>query len=178
MSLRQIVRSTTMGEILEAYPAAKVGLFQRYHIGGCESCGYQPTDTLEQVKHTQNIQASVDEMIACIRESTAVEARLHTTVADVAGALKQGEALSLLDVRAPEEWEKGKIEGAQLLTVNLTFEILDSPVKDTPIVLYSNHGTRSLDKASYFSAYGMTNATSMDGGLEAWTSEVGSVEIR
>ncbi len=68
MSLKEIVPGTTMGEILEAYPAAKVGLFQRFHIGGCQSCGYQTTDTLEQVIRTQKLQASVEEMIACIRK--------------------------------------------------------------------------------------------------------------
>ncbi len=59
--------------------------------------------------------------------------------------------------------------------MNLTFGILDSQDKANPIILYFNHGTRSLDKASYFTAYGMTNTRSMDGGLEAWTAEVGSV---
>jgi metal-sulfur cluster biosynthetic enzyme len=42
----EITADTTMGEILQAYPAAKVGLFQRYHIGGCSACSYQPTDTV------------------------------------------------------------------------------------------------------------------------------------
>jgi hypothetical protein len=46
MSLVEIGPSSTMEEILHAYPSAKVGLFQRYHIGGCASCGYQPADTL------------------------------------------------------------------------------------------------------------------------------------
>jgi hypothetical protein len=48
MSL-EIRTSTTMEEILSAHPSAKLGLFRRYHIGGCTACGYQPTDTLEQV---------------------------------------------------------------------------------------------------------------------------------
>lgn len=35
-----------MGEVLEAYPSAQRALFRRYHIGGCNSCGYAPGDTL------------------------------------------------------------------------------------------------------------------------------------
>lgn len=46
MSLVEISPSNTMEEILYAYPSANVGLFQRYHIGGRTSCGYQPVDTL------------------------------------------------------------------------------------------------------------------------------------
>jgi len=45
-SLVEIGPSSTMEEILYAYPSANVGLFQRYHIGGRTSCGYQPVDTL------------------------------------------------------------------------------------------------------------------------------------
>ena len=37
MLLQEIGPDTTMEEILRAYPSAKIGLFQRYHIGGCAS---------------------------------------------------------------------------------------------------------------------------------------------
>ena len=40
MSL-EISASTTMGKILSAYPSAKLGLFRRYHIGGCTAADAQ-----------------------------------------------------------------------------------------------------------------------------------------
>ena len=46
MSPLEIGLNTTMDEILRVYPSAKLGLFRRYHIGGCTACGYQLTDTL------------------------------------------------------------------------------------------------------------------------------------
>jgi len=55
VSSPEIGPNTTMAEILDAYPSAKVGLFQRYHIGGCASCGYQPGDTLQEVCATHDI---------------------------------------------------------------------------------------------------------------------------
>lgn len=173
MLLQEIGPDTTMEEILRAYPSAKIGLFQRYHIGGCASCGYQPMDTLAEVCRTHNIVDSVAAVIACIRQSQGVEAQLHIRPAEVAAALKRGEQVWLLDVRSPQEWEAAHIQGTQFLTVELTFEALDSWPKDTPVVLYSDHGRRSLDKASYFRAYGLTNVKSMDGGLTAWLAEVG-----
>jgi rhodanese-related sulfurtransferase len=173
MWLAEIGTNSTMEEILRAYPSAKVGLFQRYHIGGCASCGYQLTDTLAEVCRTHNITDSLDTVIACIRQSQEVEAQLHIRPTEVAAALKRGEKLRLLDVRSPQEWEATHIQGAEHLTVELTFEALDSWPKDTLIILYSNHGRRSLDKASYFRAYGLTNAKSMDGGIIAWSAEVG-----
>jgi rhodanese-related sulfurtransferase len=178
MSLQEIGPDTTMEEILRAYPSAKIGLFQRYHIGGCASCGYQPTDTLTAVCRTHNIVDSLDAVIACIRQSQGVEAQLHIRPAEVAAALQREEHMRLLDVRSPPEWEAAHIQGAQLVTVELTFEALDSWPQDTPVVLYSNHGRRSLDRASYFRAYGLTNVKSMDGGLTAWLAEVGPVVPR
>jgi rhodanese-related sulfurtransferase len=173
MLLQEIGPDTTMEEILRAYPNAKIGLFQRYHIGGCASCGYQPMDTLAEVCRTHNIVDSLDAVVACIRQSQEVEAQLHIRPAEVAAALKRGEQVRLLDVRSLQEWEAAHLQGAQLVTVELTFEALDSWPKDTPVILYSNHGRRSLDRASYLRAYGLTNVKSMDGGLTAWLAEVG-----
>lgn len=171
MSL-EIGPNTTMGEILDHYPSAKIGLFQRYHIGGCASCSYQLTDTLAKVREDHSIKDAIEGMIAYIRESHEVETRLHIAPSEVVAMLARGDTLRLLDVRTPAEFEAGHIEGAQHVSVELTFDILDSWPKDEPLLLYSNHGRRSLEKASYFRAYGMTNVKSIDGGLEAWRAAV------
>jgi hypothetical protein len=44
MSLQEIGPDTAMEEILRAYPSAKIGLFQRYHIGG-RACGERNSPT-------------------------------------------------------------------------------------------------------------------------------------
>jgi rhodanese-related sulfurtransferase len=159
---------TTMAEILAAYPAAKLGLFRRYHIGGCTACGYQPEDTIEQVRRQYNIEDSIDAMAQVIQESSKAEAQL--LVLPTVIAAKPAERM--IDVRAPEEFEKGHIPGAQLLTFDLTFEILDTWPKETPIVCYSSTGRRGLEKASYFAAYGFTSVRNLAGGLEAWTGAI------
>ena len=41
MTRRAITGDSMMGEVLEAYPSAQRALFGRYHIGGCDSCGYE-----------------------------------------------------------------------------------------------------------------------------------------
>jgi len=192
MSLLEIGLNTTMGEILSVYPSAKLGLFRRYHIGGCASCGYQPTDTVAEVMQEHIHDNPLDAVIVCIRESadvdvglqilpTVVEATLQPEndsrllvlqSPEVAAALQRGEKWRLIDVRSPEEWETKHIPGAQLLTVELKFEALDSWPKDTPIIFYSNTGHHSLEVASYFVAYGSTHVRSMAGGIEAWTGEM------
>ena len=49
----------------------------------------------------------------------------------------------------------------------------DSWPKDSRVVFTSNDGRRSLDKASYFRAYGLPNAQSLTGGLAPTNAEVG-----
>ena len=46
---------TTMQEILQAVPHARDLLFERYHVGGCASCSYQPEETLAQVCQRFNV---------------------------------------------------------------------------------------------------------------------------
>lgn len=173
----EITPTTTMEEVLRAYPSAKVGLFQRYHIGGCESCGYKPTETLEEVRKNFNIKDGLDEIVNVIRGSADVFASLHISPGDLASALRAGERLTLLDARKPEEYDAGNLPGSRRVTVELTFEMLDTWPKDTLLVFYSNDGRRSLDKASYFRAYGFPRARSLAGGLVAWDAEVGREAI-
>ena len=49
VATQSITPSSTMAEVLDAYPGAQRALFRRYHIGGCSNCGFQPQETLEQL---------------------------------------------------------------------------------------------------------------------------------
>jgi rhodanese-related sulfurtransferase len=164
----------TMADILHAYPTAKIALFIRYHIGGCTSCSYQLTDTLAEVCQNYSIADSFEAVRAIIRQSASVEAKIHISQQELASALQRGEDLRLLDTRSTSEWQAGHLVGARPVTVELTFNALDSWSKETPIVFYSNEGRRSLDKAAYFQAYGFTNARSLDGGIQDWPGRLES----
>src|SRR5215467_12894001 len=105
MSVQEIGPNSTMGDILNAYPSAKVALFQRYHIGGCASCGYQPDDTLTGVLQTHNIADSLDTVIDYILDSQDVEARPKMLPKKVAEAIDRGKKLQFYDVRSAEKWK-------------------------------------------------------------------------
>jgi hypothetical protein len=79
-----------MGEILHAYPTAKIALFIRYHIGGCTSCGYQLTDTLAEVHQNYNIKDPLDEVLAAIQHSSSVEAKVHISQQELASVTPAG----------------------------------------------------------------------------------------
>jgi rhodanese-related sulfurtransferase len=170
MSAPVITRHSTMGEVLEAYPSAQRALFQRYHIGECNSCGYQPGDTLEEVARRRSM-LDVDEVIAFVEQAGQIDGSVGVSPGEVAAALGSDDAPRLLDVRSPVEWELARIEGATLMTEAVAQLVMRWP-KHTPIVFYCHLGQRSLDAASYYAGHGFTEVRSMTGGLDAWSAEV------
>ena len=161
-----------MQEVLDAYPSAQRALFRKYHIGGCHSCGYVPNDILENVAQKHNI-TDMNEVLNFIEEAEQIDQRIKTSPADVAMAMKGANPPRLIDVRTPAESEMAKIPGAQLITEELSYEIMNWP-KDTPMVFHCHNGQRSMDAASYFAGHGFTNAKSMTGGIDAWSLTVDS----
>lgn len=166
----KITNRSTMQEVLEAYPTAQRALFQRFHIGGCNSCGYEPGDLLEEVARSRKIK-DIDEVIEFIEQAEQTDRRIQMSPADVAAALQSNLPPRLVDVRTREEWELARIQGATLNTEELAQELMRLP-KDTSIVFHCHLGQRSLDAASYFAGHGFKNVRSMTGGIDAWSSEV------
>lgn len=81
----EITKRSTMQEVLEAYPSAQRALFRRYHIGGCNSCGYQPEAILEEVAHGHNI-TDLDKVIAFIQKADEIDRRIQVSPREVAEA--------------------------------------------------------------------------------------------
>jgi len=167
----KISQGSTMQEVLENYPSAQRALFQRYHIGGCHSCGYEMNETLGDVVGRKGI--DIQEVLGFIEEADEMDRRIQISPKETAEAMKDANAPKLLDVRMPQEWDLAHIEGATLVDEKLVQEIMSWP-KDTAMVFYCHTGRRSMDAASYFSGHGFKTAKSMPGGIEAWTQTVDS----
>jgi rhodanese-related sulfurtransferase len=163
--------SSTMSELLMAYPGAQRALFAKYHIGGCKSCGFQPSETLAQVCE-RNDNLPVDEVITHIKESHSNDVRIQITPTDLASLMSENEKLKLLDARTREEHEAVKLPGSELLDQALIQNIFGSWAKDTPIVIYDHQGTRSMDAAAYFIGHGFSETKCLQGGIDAYSIEV------
>ena len=111
-----------MQQVLNVYPSAQRALFQKYHVGGCSSCGFQPYDPLELVCANHGL--DVGEVIESIKESHEVEGELEVTPQLVAQQLKRGE-IKLLDVRTPEEYAITRIAESTLVDQDLATEIIE-----------------------------------------------------
>src|SRR4029079_18468347 len=159
----------SMERVLKTFPSAQRALFQKFHIGGCSSCGYMPHDTLEKVSRDHGLET--DTVVAFIKESSALEKDLEITPAETAQLLKQG-AIKLVDVRTPQEYQIAHVEGSILADQAMAQEIINTWPKDTRIVTMCHHGMRSMDAAAYLRGHGFKNTQSMRGGIDAWASSI------
>lgn len=170
MSDITITPDLTMEEVLRRAPAAQRALFQRYHIGGCSHCAFQPSDTLGQVAADHNI-LDVNEMIATIKQAEELDGTIQIGPKVVKEWLDRNEEFTFLDCRMPEEWEQASVEGAEHLDYNDASKYMGLP-KDRRIVFLCKDGDRALSVASYFIGHQFTNVLSVRGGLDAWRAEV------
>jgi rhodanese-related sulfurtransferase len=166
----RITPDMTMEQILQVAPAAQRALFQRYHVGGCSSCGFQPTDTLAAVCKERNI-LDVNEVIQTIQNAHELDQTVEVEPRTVKAWLDAGEDFSFIDVRTPEELAIARIVQAEPLDFADPGKYMGLP-KDRRIVFSCRSGKRSLDVASYFIGHGFTRVHSMRGGILAWSEQI------
>ena len=159
----------TMQELLAAYPGAQRALFRNFHIGGCASCGFQPTEKLSEVC-ARNDGLAIDDVLEKIRESHAQDEKVFLSPTE-AQAMRGTPGVRFLDIRTREEYEAVKIDGADLFSQDLVQKLMAECPKDTLIVVYDHTGARSLDAAAYFSGHGFQNVRALRGGIDAWSQE-------
>ncbi|WP_159731918.1 thiosulfate sulfurtransferase GlpE [Methylosinus sp. Ce-a6] len=89
---------------------------------------------------------------------------------DVAAArdiIGRGRAL-VIDVRDPESFARGHIDGAELASRENISSFVTLTPKDRPVVFCCYHGNSSQAYAKYFAEQGFAEVYSLDGGFEAW----------
>lgn len=106
--------------------------------------------------------------VACGSTGTAV---VETVAASDAAALLEGDpAAVLLDIRTPEEFGEGRLEGA----INIDFYAADFAGqlaeldRDATYVIYCRSGNRSTVALDTFRDLGFTSVHAVEGGIVAW----------
>jgi rhodanese-related sulfurtransferase len=98
---------------------------------------------------------------------------MEITPQDVQRRLSAGEKLRLIDVREPFEFQKARIEGAELIpmrTIPKALSLFEE--EENPIVVFCHHGMRSLQVVGWLREQGIGNCSSMAGGIDRWSLEV------
>lgn len=92
--------------------------------------------------------------------------------AEASAVISASAEVVVLDIRTPEEFEAGIIEGA----INIDFyepsfaSTLDTLDKDAEYVVYCRSGNRSGQARQTFESLGFTNVTEIEGGILAWSA--------
>lgn len=162
---------TLMKDVLDNYPGAQRALFRRYHIGGCASCGFQPTETLEQVCERNGLK-DVNEVIQHIKSSHEQDEKVLISPRELSEWCKRDQSVRLVDIRSREEFEAVHIEGSVLLSQDAMQKIMGDGSNTRPVVIIDHQGRAGLDAAAYFMGHGLQNVRTLRGGIDAWAHEV------
>jgi len=76
----------------------------------------------------------------------------------------------VLDVRTPEEYAEGHIQGAKLIPVQVLAKHLAEVPKDKQVYVYCHSGRRSANASKLLAENGFTRIENMVGGITAWKS--------
>ncbi len=76
----------------------------------------------------------------------------------------------VVDVRYPNEWEAGHIEGAVHIPLDYVFDRLDELDRTRPVVTVCRSGDRSAEAAKELSGEGF-DARNLEGGMQAWAGQ-------
>ena len=166
-TLPEISADTTMESIERLLPGARRALFSRYHIGGCQSCGFEPTESLASVcERNENI--PVTEAIDHLLASHENDVKMQILPMELKAILDE---VKLIDLRTREEFEAVALPEAQLFSQELQQEAFGTWDKETTVVLYDHKGPRALDVTAYFIGHGFKNARALAGGIDSYALE-------
>jgi rhodanese-related sulfurtransferase len=80
----------------------------------------------------------------------------------------------LLDVREPWEFERARIEGAQLVPMGEVARRLEEIDPAKPVVAICHHGGRSMQVALFLEKAGYKNVHNLVGGVDGWSRTIDS----
>lgn len=169
----EIDGSITMGEVLSRFPGAKRALFAEYHIGGCQSCAYEDSETLAEVCE-RNENLPVDQVIGHILSAHENDRKMLIEPADLKALLESKSPPRVLDMRTREEHEAVAILNSELFSNELLQTVFGTEDKERVIVLYDHTGVGTLDTVAYLIGHGFKQARALRGGIDAYSQEADS----
>ncbi len=125
----------------------------------CPACG---TRTIRELR---------EESFAC-EVGAPVERVPEITPVELAKRVLRGDALTLLDVREPHEWEITRIPGARLAPLSRLAEEIQRLDPAREIVVYCRSGVRSQKAGLQIRAAGFPNVLSLAGGVLRYGDDV------
>ena len=101
----------------------------------------------------------------------------EVTARDLQERRQRGEAVVLLDVREPNEWNLGRVPGAVHVPRGIMETSIEARVpREASVVIYCASGNRSALAADTLQQMGYAKVASLAGGFRGWVEAGGPVE--
>ena len=137
----------------------------------CPVCGEHPTiHELIDYERFCGMAPAEDPTGATMTDDTIPE----ITPTELKARLDRGDALTIVDVREPFEWQIGNLErdGAKLIPLGDLPQRADEIERDAEVVLQCRSGARSAKALGYLRGLGYPRLHNLKGGILAWSDEV------
>jgi rhodanese-related sulfurtransferase len=96
------------------------------------------------------------------------------TVEELRLMMDSGEAIRLIDVREPYEYEEFNLGGKLIPLGELAANLSDlEAIKDDEIVIHCRSGKRSAAACAFLSGMGFSHIKNLQGGIIAWVEHYG-----
>lgn len=121
--------------------------------------GTSHTATAQSIYATQTANMQASAQVPLIEPSAVKSLLLH-----------KNKKITLVDVRRPDEFSQGHIDGALLMPLDTLPSTYSTLPKKGKLIVYCRSGHRSAQAVRFLIEHGYKNAVSMNGGYMAWTS--------
>ncbi|MGE9269832.1 MAG: rhodanese-like domain-containing protein [Verrucomicrobiales bacterium] len=172
MSIGSLCVDSPMSAIMDAFPGARRALFSRYHLGGCQSCGFEPTETLAQLAKRAGDHCP-EEMLNHLIEADRHDRSMLVSPVEAQKLLASDAPPLLLDTRTREEHEAVAIPGSLFMTQTYQQELFGGD-PNRSILLYDHLGQHVLDHCAWFHGHGLKQTKAIEGGIDAWSRTMDS----
>lgn len=83
-------------------------------------------------------------------------------------ALRADEALVIFDIRDPDSYGRGHLDGAIALSDPALKQLVRSRQRERPVLVYCYHGNSSRDICQFIAGMGFSRVYNLAGGWQAW----------
>lgn len=135
----------------------------------CELCGDNPTIT-ELIDYQAFCAVELPSVAKA--EEAFDAASVEISSADLKRIIDSDQAVTLLDVREPHEWEINRIDPARLTPLSKFEQYIGELNPEDDIYIYCYKGKRSLTALKQLQERGFKNLHSLAGGIDQWAQDV------
>jgi adenylyltransferase/sulfurtransferase len=100
------------------------------------------------------------------------------TVEELKAKIDKGDALAIVDVREPREWDICRIEKATLIPLGELPQRMDELDRQREMVVLCKMGGRSAQAVAFLRQQGFEHVHNLDGGILAWIDRVDPTQRR